>query len=146
MKNKETLFLTLDINEEDYVFASSITDALSDADNELKDLDNKLNESIETITKLTPECDKVDCALAASSGALCGLIDIFLVGKPGESPPGNITDKWFENRTKDFAKICCPDKDNSTLSSAIKNLEKKFKIPYDQHGAGQLLPMLHWLG
>lgn len=136
MENKEALFLEFNINDEHFAFASSIADALSDADNELEDLYNKLNESIETIKKLTPECDKVDYALAASSGTLCGLIDIFLVGAPGESPLGNITDKWFENRTKDFAKICCPNKDNSTLSSAIKNLEKKFKIPYDQRGAG----------
>lgn len=136
MKNTESLFLDLDIDNEHFFFASSVATALANADTELQDLNNKLNETLETIKKLTSECDKVDYALSASSGALCSIIDIFLVGEPGESPLENITDKWFENKTKDFAKLCCPNKDNSTLSSAIKNLEKKFKIPYDQRGAG----------
>ena len=29
--------------------------------------------------KLTPECDKTDYILAACSGAICGILDIFLV-------------------------------------------------------------------
>ena len=45
---------------------------------------------LETIRLLTPECDKLDYILSASSGALCGIIDVFLVGKPGESPLGDI--------------------------------------------------------
>ena len=59
----------------------------------------------------------------ASSGALCGIMDIFLVGKPGESPIGDLTDKWFAERTKSFAKLCKWDstKDDS-LKSAIKHL------------------------
>lgn len=59
------------------------------------------------------------------------------MGNPGESPVGDITDKWFEDCTKDFARLCgWNDKDGGILSSAIKYLEKKFKIPYDQRGAG----------
>lgn len=49
---------------------------------------------------------KLDYILFASLGALCGIMDVFLVGKPGKHPLGNITDKWFANRTIDFAKIC----------------------------------------
>lgn len=78
----------------------------------------------------------LDYILSASSGALCGIIDVFLVGKPGESPLGDITDKWFANRTIDFAKICGYTGDKNSLSSAIKFLEKKFKIPYDQSVGG----------
>lgn len=85
---------------------------------------------------MTPECDKLDYILSASSGALCGIMDVFLVGKPGESPLGDITDKWFANRTIDFAKICGYTGDKNSLSSAIKFLEKKFKIPYDQSVGG----------
>lgn len=82
----------------------------------------------------------MDYALAVSSGVLCGIVDIFLVGKPGESPLGNITDKWYEERTKGFAKML-GWKDNganakASKSSAIRFLEKKFKIPYDQRGVG----------
>ena len=78
----------------------------------------------------------MDYILSATCGALCGVIDIFLVGKPGESPVGNITDKWFEERTKDFAKLCGWEDNGKGLSSAIAHLEKKFKVPYDQRGAG----------
>lgn len=64
-------------------------------------------------------------------------MDIYLVGKPGESEIGDITDEWFENRTMDFAKLCGWDgNSNYSISSAIKYLEKKFKIPYDQTGEG----------
>ena len=136
MDDHDSVFLDLNIDNDNFTFATSVSSALSDAEAELQSLDNRLSETLETIKNLTPECDKVDYALSASSGALCGIIDIFLVGKPGESPIGKITDSWFENRTKDFAKLCCPNKDNSTISSAIKNLEDKFKIPYDQRGAG----------
>lgn len=136
MDDNESLFFDLNIDNDIFSFASSVTSALSDAESELQSLDERLSETLETIKNLTPDCDKVDYALSVSSGALCGIIDIFLVGKPGESPLGKITDRWFENRTKNFAKLCCPNKDNSTLASAIKNLEDKFKIPYDQRGAG----------
>ena len=136
MNDNDCLFLDLNIDNDNFTFASSVSSALSDAEAELHSLDNRISETLETIKNTTPECDKADYALSASSGALCGIIDIFWVGKPGESPIGKITDSWFENRTKDFAKLCCPNKDNSTISSAIKNLEDKFKIPYDQRGAG----------
>lgn len=40
------------------------------------------------------------------------------------------------NRTMDFAKVCGYDGDNESLPSAIKYLEKKFKVPYDQSVGG----------
>lgn len=55
-------------------------------------LDVQLNETLETIKNLTPNCDKYDYILSASSGALCGILDVFLVGKPGESSLGDMTD------------------------------------------------------
>ena len=64
-------------------------------------------------------------------------MDVFLVGKPGESPIGKLTDKWFANRTMDFAKLC-GWKGQGELSSAVRFLEKRFKVPYDQHGAGDI--------
>lgn len=114
-------------------FASSITDALSYAESEIQ----MFNETIDSVKGLRPDCDKLDYALAACSGALCYVIDIFLVGKPKESPIGNLTDKWFADRTVDFAKLCgWESKDGDTVSSAISFLEKRFKVPYDQRGAG----------
>lgn len=128
-----TSILELSITDDGFRFASSIETARMAAENELSDLE----ETIQSVSSLQPKCDKLDYALAAGCGALCGLIDIFIVGKPGESPIGEITDKWFANRTMDFAKLCGWDgKGKDSLSSAIGFLEKKFKIPYDQRGAG----------
>lgn len=123
--------LEMNIYSNDFDFLSSIEKAKSFAENEI----TSLKETIASIESLKPDCDKLDYTLAASSGALSVIIDIFLVGKPGESPVGEITDKWFENRTKDFAELC-GWKDNGSSSSAINFLERKFKIPYDQRGAG----------
>lgn len=130
---KSNIFLDLNINESGFEFSTSIADALEQAENEL----TTLNETIKSIKDLKPNCDKLDYILAASSGALCGVIDIFLVGKPGETPLGEITDKWFANRTMDFAKLCHPKhKDFDSLESALRFLEKEFKVPYDQTGLG----------
>ena len=130
---QSNIFLDLNIADSGFEFSTSIADALDQAENEL----TTLNETIQSIKDLKPNCDKLDYILAASSGALCGMIDIFLVGKPGESPLGDITDKWFANRTKDFAKLCHPKhKDFDSLESALRFLEKEFKVPYDQTGLG----------
>ena len=135
--NEKIMLLEFSASEDGYEFSTNIKKALSDAEDELSNIIIKLEESTDSLKKITPECDKVDYTLAACNGAMCGILDIFLVGKPGESPIGDITDTWFENRTRDFAKMCgWNDKENNTLSSAIKHLEKKFKIPYDQRGAG----------
>jgi len=117
----------------EFNFKSNIDSAMSQAYHELEILD----ETINSIRLLKPECDKVDYILAVGSGTLCGIIDIFLVGKPGESPLGDISDKWFEDRTKDFAKISGWNfEKNNSASSAIAFLEKNYKVPYDQRGAG----------
>lgn len=130
---KKDIYLNLCIADDKFGFSTSIDDALTQAEIELV----ILNETVDSIKNLKPNCDKLDYALAASSGALCGVIDIFLVGKPGESPFGDITDKWFAARTMDFAKLCHPDKKNfNSFESALRFLEKKFKIPYDQTGLG----------
>ncbi|MCC8136007.1 MAG: hypothetical protein LIO40_04955 [Ruminococcus sp.] len=130
---KKDIFLDLHIENDSFDFSTNIADAMAQAESELV----ALNETVDSVKKLKPDCDKLDYALAASSGALCGIIDIFLVGKPKKSPLGNITDKWFADRTKDFAKLCHPDKKSfDSLDSALRFLEKKFRIPYDQTGLG----------
>ena len=110
-KYKSDVILDLSIDDDSFGFATSIDGALAQAEAELV----VLNETVESIKELKPQCDKLDYILAASSGALCGVIDIFLVGKPGESPLGDITDKWFANRTIDFAKLCGYKGDKNSL-------------------------------
>ena len=134
--NKKAIVLELSVDKDKYIFSSSISEALVEASDELNNLDDQLNETLETIKNLTPNCDKYDYILSASSGALCGIIDVFLVGKPGESPLGDITDEWFANRTIDFAKLCGYQGEKDSLSSAVSYLEQKFKIPYDQSVGG----------
>ena len=134
--NRKVLLLELSVKEDSFEFLNSIPSALERAQMELSEIDDKISESEKTLKNLTPQCDRIDYILAASSGILCGIIDVFLVGKPGESPFGKITDKWFEERTKDFAKLCKWDGKDNSLKSAIAYLEKKFKVPYDQRGAG----------
>ena len=131
--NSKTIRLDLHVDDDIFGFATTIADAMERAETEIA----VLSETVDSIQGIKPDCDKLDYVLAASSGALCGLIDIFLVGEPGESPLGNVTDKWFADRTMDFAKMCHPDnKEFSSLDSALKFLEKEFKVPYDQTGLG----------
>ncbi|MCF0218295.1 MAG: hypothetical protein HUK14_00800 [Muribaculaceae bacterium] len=56
-----------------FSYLSNIEDALSQAKLEIE----ALNETIESVNALKPQCDKLDYTLSACSGALCGLIDIF---------------------------------------------------------------------
>lgn len=138
------IILSLDIGENDQSYEMSIESAMARAEIDLL----RLNETIDSLKALKPDCDNLDYILAASSGALCGIIDIFLVGKPGESPVGKMSDKWFLDRTKDFAKICgwCESStvaDNET--SAIRFLEKRFNVPYDQRGAGDAASLVYEL-
>ena len=130
---KKDILLNLSIEEDGFGFSTTIADAMAKAKAELV----VLNETVDSIKDLEPDCDKLDYILAASSGALCSVIDIFFVGKPGESPLGDITDEWFAARTMDFAKLCHPDKKNfNSLDSALRFLEKEFQVPYDQTGLG----------
>lgn len=81
------------------------------------------------------ECDKYDYLTAVGCGAMGGLIDIFLVGIPGNSILGSWTDKQVDSAVKKFAKLSGwspkEGKENN-VASAIGFLEKKFKINYDQ--------------
>lgn len=131
--NVHRIIAEIEISEDRFAYTSSIADAQKQAEQDLLSLE----ETIQSIQIAKPECDKLDYTLAACSGALCGMLDIFLVGKPKEAPLGEITDGWFAERTKDFAKRCGWEAtDDKPLSSAIRFLEKKFKIPYDQRGMG----------
>lgn len=74
---KKDIFLDLSIEDDGFGFSTSINDALVRAESELV----VLNETVDSIKGLKPDCDKLDYILAASSGALCGVIDIFISGQ-----------------------------------------------------------------
>lgn len=128
---KDRVFL--DITEQESYYNLTLSTAFQKAEEELL----VLQETVDSVKKLKPDCDKIDYALAASCGALCGVLDVFLIGKPGESPLGDITDKWFADRTCDFAKLCgWKGNEKNPVASAIGFLERKYKVPYDQRGVG----------
>ncbi len=80
--------------------------------------------------------DEKDIVVSVACGAVGGLIDIFLVGEPGNSVLGKWTDKMTDNAVMKFAKRLgwSPHKGNeSDVSKAIAFLEGKFKVNYDQH-------------
>lgn len=90
-------------------------------------------------------CDKYDYIVAVACGAIGGLIDIFLVGTPGNSKLGDWTDKQVDEAVKSFARKMGwnPNSKNANnVKSAIGFLEhgsgkstsgfKGYKINYDQ--------------
>lgn len=97
-----------------------------------------LIESRETTVNLLrseDKCDKYDYLLAVSCGAIGGLIDIFLVGAPGDSKLCTWTDHQVDSAVKSFAKLTGwkPKKtQQDNIASAIGYLEGKFRVNYDQ--------------
>ena len=134
--NIDGVVLQMNVDEEtECRFSSHVENAIVLANDELTEME----ETINSIKGLKPECDKLDYILAVSSGTLCGIIDIFLVGKPGKSKLGHATDEWCESRIYDFAKLCGwkpKDETKNKVASAKRYIEKKFKVPYDQTGIG----------
>lgn len=87
------------------------------------------------------KCDKYDYLIAVGCGAIAGIIDIFLVGTPGDSKLQNWTDAQVDKTVMLFAKTCgwSPKvgKENN-VASAIGFLEKKFPVNYDQRHTGDV--------
>ncbi len=81
------------------------------------------------------KCDKYDYLIAVGCGAVAGLIDIFLVGSPGDSKLLSWTDEQVDKVVMQFAKISgwtpkAGKKGN--VHSAIAFLENKYRVNYDQ--------------
>ena len=55
MENNKAVLFELNIENDRCIFPNTISDAIIDANKELKDLEDKLNETLETIRLLTPE-------------------------------------------------------------------------------------------
>ena len=82
-------------------------------------------------------CDKWDYVIAATCGALAGVVDAVFVGAPG-SVLGNMTDRGANALVERFAKLCGwsgPHKGSDPTRSAIGFLERRFPVNYDHpHG------------
>lgn len=98
------------------------------------------------------KCDKYDYLAAVACGALGGLIDIFLVGAPGDSALGTWTDEQTDHMVMTFARKIGwnPKKENChDVKSAIGYLEhgknngkadefQGFRVNYDQSHSGDV--------
>lgn len=79
-------------------------------------------------------CDKYDYAMAVFCGSIAAIVDIFLVGAPGEGKLGEFSDAAVDKAVKKFAKLTGwkPNAGNeNNISNAIGFLEDKFKVNYD---------------
>lgn len=81
------------------------------------------------------KCDGYDYLAAVACGSIGGVVDIFLVGTPGDSALGTWSDVQADNVVKTFAKLTGwsprAGKEDS-IASAIGFLEKRFPVNYDQ--------------
>lgn len=95
------------------------------------------------LLQVDDRCDKYDYLVAVACGAIGGIIDIFLVGSPGNSVLGKWTDIQVDNTVMSFAKKMGwsprPGQENNVRSAIgfLENGSKKsgfngFKVNYDQ--------------
>lgn len=76
------------------------------------------------------KCDKYDFLIAVVCGAIAGLVDIFLVGSPGDSILGNWSDVQVDHAVEAFARRT--GWTGEGISDAIHHLETQFPVNYDQ--------------
>lgn len=74
--------------------------------------------------------DKWDWILGASIGLITGLMDVFLVGKPGDSKLGDVVDKLSEKIVLLTANL--NGYKGTDYRGAVDNLEKKYFVTYDK--------------
>lgn len=87
------------------------------------------------------KCDRYDYLLAVGCGAIAGLIDVFLVGAPGDSKLQGWTDAQVDQVVMSFAKISgwTPrEGKEKNVASAIGFLEREFRVNYDQRHSGDV--------
>lgn len=93
------------------------------------------NEENRELLQKKDKCDKYDYLTAVACGALGGMIDIFLVGAPGDSVLGTWTDRQMDKAVMGFARKMGWNpraKNADNAKSAIGFLESKYKVNYDQ--------------
>lgn len=93
------------------------------------------NEENKTLLLKEDKCDKYDYLVAVACGAIGGLMDVFLVGAPGNSTLGAWSDQQVDNVVKKFAKSAGwnPRAGNeNNIASAIGFLEGNYSVNYDQ--------------
>lgn len=110
------------------------------------------SEANRNLLQYDDKCDKYDYMAAVACGAIGGVMDIFLVGMPGEGILGKWTDQQVDKTVMAFAKKMKwnpKDGNENNVKSAIGFLERNFKVNYDQRrtvdvdGAFEISPKMH---
>lgn len=101
----------------------------------------------ECISLERAKCDKYDYIISACCGVVAGLVDVFLVGAPGQSILQGTVDKGADELVKKSAQLFYkfdkrtkgkPKKMPDTLEKCISYLEQAFPVPYDARYAKDL--------
>lgn len=95
----------------------------------------------EDFTLKTAKCDKYDYMVAGTCGVIGGLIDILLVGLPGEGKLTHFADDAVDSAVEKFATISGwkgAAEGSDPTKSAIGFLERKFKVNYDHRHGGDV--------
>ncbi|WP_449551391.1 hypothetical protein [Lelliottia amnigena] len=95
----------------------------------------------EDFTLKSARCDKYDYMIAGTCGVIGGLIDIFLVGAPGEGKLTQLADNAVDGAVEKFASAFGwkgGSEGSDPTKSAIGFLERKFKVNYDHRHGGDV--------
>lgn len=130
-KEQKVQVVDIQIDEQNHISYndSPLEQALFKAEIEKELIDENYSQYEDIKNELKAECDPIDYSAAASTGVLCGILDIFLVGTPGKSPLGDKSDSFISKAVDKFMKL------NDCKS--LKELEEKYKVPYDQTHPGE---------
>lgn len=94
------------------------------------ELKKELQEVDEKLDMLSPKADKVDYIVAAASGLLCGMLDVFGVGEFDLARGRSLAAEDVKEYVQKVAQKIDDYKGND-LTDAVSFLEKKFPIPSD---------------
>ena len=85
------------------------------------------------------QCDKYDYMIAGTCGLIGGLMDVLLVGMPGQGFLTTVADNITDEAVQKFAKLNGwngAKEGSDPMASAIGFLERKFKVNYDHAHTG----------
>ncbi len=104
------------------VIASSEEEKIYDLDKAIFDLNGKID-------LLSSKADTMDCFIAAGSGLLCGLMDVFWVGKFDLSQGRSFASEKVDEFVQETSHLIGCEK--TEISECVEFLENKYPIPAD---------------
>ncbi|MCG4527309.1 M48 family metallopeptidase [Intestinimonas massiliensis] len=118
---------TMDKNE---VINAELTVSASPESSDLNAINAALKKVDAELERYTNQADRVDYALAVSSGVFCGLLDSLFVGEFSLNEAG----RWGNEKVERFVMLVAKRQGygGDTLAGAVKFLEDAFPIPADK--------------